>query len=148
MAGTSEIGLMHAQKTLVAALSQSGIRQRNRSSQIRKEGDSRETKSSLGDSSGLRQGPPRETMPPLGRKADVSIGRGFMNRIQKKKLLLSKWTAVEPTDKERHFLVTRVLSDKQPGLRVVLEATHSKREFILDWNDLKDDSVWRRGWLP
>ena len=31
------------------------------------------------------------------------------NPLSPKKLLLSKWTAVTPRHKERHFIVTRVL---------------------------------------
>ena len=32
-----------------------------------------------------------------------------MHRINPEKLLLSKWTAVKPLKKERHFIVTRLL---------------------------------------
>ncbi|ESS73906.1 tryptophan-rich protein [Methyloglobulus morosus KoM1] len=35
------------------------------------------------------------------------------NRINPAKLLLSKWTAVTPQDKEKHFLVTRTSEDGQ-----------------------------------
>ena len=34
-----------------------------------------------------------------------------MNRVSPKKLLHSKWTAVEPRNREKHFLVTRVITD-------------------------------------
>jgi hypothetical protein len=32
-----------------------------------------------------------------------------MNPLNPKKLLLTKWTAVKPTDKQKHFLVSRVI---------------------------------------
>ena len=69
-----------------------------------------------------------------------------MNRIQRNRLHLSKWTAVTPQNKEKHFLVTEVLNDEGEPLKVVLEAVHSKRAYTLVWADLKDDSVWRQGW--
>ncbi len=69
-----------------------------------------------------------------------------MNRIQRKTLRLSKWTAVTPQNQEKHFLVTKVLTVPDEPTRVVLEAIHSKREYILVWSDLKDDTVWRQGW--
>ena len=35
-----------------------------------------------------------------------------MNKINPKKLLNSKWTAVKPTNKEKHFLVTEIEFDE------------------------------------
>ena len=32
-----------------------------------------------------------------------------MNPLNPKKLLLTKWTAVNPLDKQKHFLVSRVI---------------------------------------
>jgi hypothetical protein len=34
---------------------------------------------------------------------------GASNALSPKKLLHSKWTAVEPRNKEKHFLVTKVI---------------------------------------
>jgi len=42
----------------------------------------------------------------------------------------TKWTAVEPRNKEKHFLVTKVIEPEPPGSPVVsveVEAVHSKR---------------------
>jgi len=36
-----------------------------------------------------------------------------VNRINPKKLLNSKWTAVNPTKKEKHFLITEVEFDEE-----------------------------------
>ena len=69
-----------------------------------------------------------------------------MNRIQRNKLHLSKWTAVQPVDREKHFLVTRVIAQEGAALQVVLEAVHSKRVQTLPWTALKDSAVWRQGW--
>ena len=70
-----------------------------------------------------------------------------MNRINPKKLLLSKWTAVTPAHKEKHFLVTEVDFDESGTIeRCSLLAVLSKREFEIDWTDLKDSARWLQGW--
>lgn len=69
-----------------------------------------------------------------------------MNRIQRNKLKLSKWTAVVPQNKEKHFMVTRVLEEEGQALQVVLEAIHSKQEYVYQWDVLKDDAIWKQGW--
>ena len=72
------------------------------------------------------------------------------NPLSPKKLLLSKWTAVTPRHKERHFIVTRVVLPEPPATRidlVELEAVHSRRSVVLHWRELTDGAVWRRGWV-
>ena len=69
-----------------------------------------------------------------------------MNRIQRNKLVLSKWTAVEPTNKEKHFVVTGLVEAENEPLYVIIEAVHSKREQTIIWTDLKDATRWRQGW--
>ena len=67
-----------------------------------------------------------------------------------KKLLLSKWTAAAPVNKEKHFLVTKLLEPLVPGgniTHVELEAVHSKRVSTLPWRDLTDTTLWRHGWV-
>ncbi len=70
-----------------------------------------------------------------------------MNSINPRKLKSSKWTAVHPQDREKHFLVTEVEFDED-GVVVecVVQAVMTKRESIIDWRDLKDSSIWRQGW--
>jgi tryptophan-rich hypothetical protein len=66
-----------------------------------------------------------------------------------KKLLHSKWTAREPRDREKHFLVTRLIEPEIPGApleEVEVEAVLSKRMKILPWRELRDASRWIRGW--
>ena len=70
-----------------------------------------------------------------------------MNPVNPKKLRQSKWTAVEPRDKEKHFLVTEVrVDDSGLPATCVLEAVHSHRELELDWRELKDPKHWLIGW--
>ncbi|MDN7131130.1 TIGR02450 family Trp-rich protein [Halomonas sp. MC140] len=70
-----------------------------------------------------------------------------MHTINPRKLHHSKWTAVQPSNKEKHFLVTQLLRDENDNVvDVVIEAIHSHREVILPWQRLKDASVWKMGW--
>ena len=72
------------------------------------------------------------------------------NRISAGKLLASKWTAVAPRHREKHFVVVRVIAPELPSIRierVELEAVHSRRIFVLPWRDLKDATQWRQGWV-
>ena len=70
--------------------------------------------------------------------------------LSPKKLLHTKWTAVAPKNKEKHFLVTRVVEPVPPGSPVVsveIEAVHSGRTQLIAWRELKDAARWRRGWV-
>jgi len=70
-----------------------------------------------------------------------------LKRITPKKLLNSKWTAVHPRSREKHFLVTDVGFDED-GVVILclLEAVISRRSESIDWQDLKNPSVWTHGW--
>jgi tryptophan-rich hypothetical protein len=68
-----------------------------------------------------------------------------MISLQPKKLLLSKWTAVKPLAKEKHFLVTKVVSPEFEGGKVEwidLEAVHSKSIRRMEWKELRDSTQW------
>jgi len=72
------------------------------------------------------------------------------NALSQKKLLHTKWTAVSPHNKEKHFLVTKVIEPEPAGSPVVsveIEAVHSKRARIIEWRELTDTARWRRGWV-
>ncbi len=70
-----------------------------------------------------------------------------MNRINPEKLLLSKWTTLKPVNKERHFIVTRLLrSDDEKVIACELEAVINKNSYEIDWQRLKDPSNWVMGW--
>lgn len=70
-----------------------------------------------------------------------------MNPINPRKLLNSKWTAIKPKNKEKHFLVCAVEFDEE-GQRIacVIEAVLTKREMPIDWQTLKDNTYWLQGW--
>jgi tryptophan-rich hypothetical protein len=73
-----------------------------------------------------------------------------MNPLNPKKLHLTKWTAVTPVAKQKHFLVSRVIEPELPTdpiESVEIEAVLSKATQIIPWRDLKDDRVWRQGWV-
>jgi len=73
-----------------------------------------------------------------------------MNPLNPKKLLLTKWTAVTPLAKQKHFLVSRVIQPELPTDPiewVEIEAVFSKATQIIAWRQLQDDMVWRQGWV-
>jgi tryptophan-rich hypothetical protein len=70
-----------------------------------------------------------------------------MNRINPNKLLLSKWTAVTPQNRERHFIVKSLLrDDNEHVIGCELEAVINHNVYRIDWRELKDAAVWRMGW--
>ena len=73
-----------------------------------------------------------------------------MNPLNPKKLLLTKWTAVKPVAKQKHFLVSRVIEPEQstdPIESVEIEAVFSKATQTIKWRDLQDSGVWLQGWV-
>jgi tryptophan-rich hypothetical protein len=73
-----------------------------------------------------------------------------MNPLNPKKLLLSKWTAVTPVAKQKHFLVSRVIQPElptDPVEFVEIEAVFSKATQIISWRDLRNNQMWRQGWV-
>ncbi|HRF11716.1 MAG: TIGR02450 family Trp-rich protein [Candidatus Accumulibacter phosphatis] len=77
------------------------------------------------------------------------FGSQNARRLNPKKLLLSKWTAVTPHDQEKHFIVTRVIQPEPPATRIEsieLEAVYSRRVFSLFWHKLTDRQQWLQGW--
>ena len=70
-----------------------------------------------------------------------------MNRINPKKLLNSKWTAVKPVNKEKHFIISDIEFDEE-GIVVAcyIEPVMSKHPSPINWLALKDDSCWLQGW--
>lgn len=69
------------------------------------------------------------------------------NRFNIKKLFLSKWTAVEPKNKERHFMVSRLLKDENDQVfACVLEAVITTNEYQISPDELKNSECWAMGW--
>ncbi|MBD9654993.1 MULTISPECIES: TIGR02450 family Trp-rich protein [unclassified Pseudomonas] len=72
---------------------------------------------------------------------------GAKHRLTPRKLLLSKWTAAKPQNREKHFLVTELFSDEDGTvLQIELQAVLSKRAWRLDWRELQDAEQWLMGW--
>lgn len=70
-----------------------------------------------------------------------------MININPKKLLHSKWTAINPSNKEKHFLVTEMaFNEEGEVIHCLLEAVLTNRSEPIDWTELKDENNWRQGW--
>lgn len=70
-----------------------------------------------------------------------------MNRFSPKKLLNSKWTAVRPVNKEKHFIVVEVEFDELGNVELcTIQAAMTKRSFDIDWRSLKCREDWLVGW--
>jgi len=70
-------------------------------------------------------------------------------RLNPGTLLLTKWTAVDPRRKEKHFIVTRVIQPEEPETEIqliALEAVYSRRSWIFLWRDLTNCAKWLQGW--
>ena len=85
-------------------------------------------------------------------------GRAFVHRLSgnpvnalnPKKLLLTKWTAVTPLAKQKHFLVSRVIKPELPTDPIELveiESVFSKATRIIAWRELQNNEVWKQGWV-
>ena len=70
-----------------------------------------------------------------------------MSQVNVGTLHLSKWTAVEPRAKEKHFQVVEV-SNRTAVLTgtCILEAIISRRRIKLDCLELNDPEKWLVGW--
>ncbi len=70
-------------------------------------------------------------------------------RINPHKLLNSKWTATQPRERQRHFIVTSVHLpevDTDPIRLIDLQAVLTRRTWTLDWHELLDAECWLQGW--
>jgi tryptophan-rich hypothetical protein len=80
----------------------------------------------------------------------MTITPPALRRLNPDKLLLSKWTARDPIDREKHFIVTRLIASEPPAQSiemVQLEAVYSGRSTMLPWRTLRDADTWLQGWL-
>jgi tryptophan-rich hypothetical protein len=71
------------------------------------------------------------------------------NKVNPKKLLLSKWTAVQPIAKQKHFIVTKVIAPEDPNEKiefVEIEAIYSKKVRQIAWRELMNSKDWAQGW--
>ena len=73
-----------------------------------------------------------------------------MNPLHPKKLLLSKWTAVKPVHKDKHFLIAKVIEPDEVGDKiewVEIEAVFSQATQRVLWRDLQNEEIWKQGWV-
>jgi tryptophan-rich hypothetical protein len=71
-----------------------------------------------------------------------------VNRINPSKLLLSKWTAAQPQNREKHFLVTELFRDEEGTVvDIELQAVLTKRSERLASQDLSNHEHWKFGWV-
>ena len=70
-----------------------------------------------------------------------------MNRMNPKKLLHSKWTAVKVVNKEKHFMVVELDFDEEDKItHCLIEAVISNRSVSIQWQELKSNHHWLQGW--
>jgi tryptophan-rich hypothetical protein len=72
------------------------------------------------------------------------------NPLSPKMLLMTKWTAVKPRNREKHVVVPRVIEPEPPSMRVEqveLKAVHSTQVYLMHWRELTDMSLWCQGWV-
>ena len=72
------------------------------------------------------------------------------NLLSPKKLLLTKWTAVHPSSKRKHFLVSKVILPDLPEQAIEyfeLEAVIDKHIQLISWRELSNSAVWLQGWV-
>ncbi|HES76235.1 MAG TPA: TIGR02450 family Trp-rich protein [bacterium] len=71
-------------------------------------------------------------------------------RLNPNKLLLSKWTATQPSGKEKHFMVVKVHKPDTPTAPIEwvdLEAVMTQRVQRIVWQQLANTALWQQGWL-
>ena len=69
------------------------------------------------------------------------------NPINPRKLMNSKWTAVKPAQKEKHFIVTEIeFDDESIVTTCMIESVMSKRIVPIHWQELKNQDQWIQGW--
>lgn len=70
-----------------------------------------------------------------------------MNQANHKKLLNSKWTAVIPKNKEKHFLLIKVEKDEDQNIiECIIESVMTKNNYSICWRELNDSQQWLNGW--
>ena len=60
--------------------------------------------------------------------------------------MFSKWTALTPIQREKHFIVTAVEYENNSVVSCQLEAVLTGNKYMIDWKSLKDKTDWLMGW--
>jgi len=71
-----------------------------------------------------------------------------MNKFNPKKLKMSKWTAVQPVNKQKHFIVvaTEFDHEQQIVISCTLEAVMTKNQLTINPKVLQNNQAWLQGW--
>jgi tryptophan-rich hypothetical protein len=83
------------------------------------------------------------------------MSHNLPNKIAKRivnpnKLMRTKWTAINPINKEKHFMVIKVVIPDVINLPIELielEAVFSGCKQMLAWKQLNDTAIWLQGWV-
>lgn len=78
------------------------------------------------------------------KKTGLSLTNARPGKVPFSKILNSKWSAVNPANGEKHFLVTRIADHKRREVK--LECVMTKRSSIVAYADLVDGKVYSPGW--
>ncbi len=57
---------------------------------------------------------------------------------------------MKPLSKNKHFVVSKVVTPELPDTAIKwvdLEAVYSKAVSRIEWRELRDESIWRQGWV-
>jgi tryptophan-rich hypothetical protein len=69
------------------------------------------------------------------------------HRIDQRALLQSKWTAVEPQNREKHFVAVELIRGENGEVEaVLLEAILTQRRQQISIDQLRDAHRWSTGW--
>jgi tryptophan-rich hypothetical protein len=70
------------------------------------------------------------------------------NPVNRKKMAGSKWTAVRPVNRQKHFIVLDWVRDEDgdPTDEVEIEAILTRAVTVIPWRELEDRERWRIGW--
>lgn len=69
------------------------------------------------------------------------------HRIDQRALLHSKWTAVEPQNREKHFVAVELIKGENGAIQaVLLEAILTQRRQQISIDQLRDMRRWSMGW--
>ena len=70
------------------------------------------------------------------------------NPVKRNKIVSSKWTARQPVDRQKHFIVLDwVLGDDgTPTEMIEIEAVLTRHVRTVPWRELGSLEIWRTGW--
>ncbi len=86
----------------------------------------------------------KKSLPRIPGRTAMAAASGPTGKVPFSKILQSKWTAVAPTNGEKHFLVTRIADHKRRELKV--ECVVTRRSFVIGYAELLRGEAYISGW--